>query len=313
MTLPDNQNDRLDLTDLDDSSVPGTQGHSDAWTLQLLEDSSGYQVPVEVFSPPQNTDAVLLMLPAMGMAARYYRPFAQKLAEQNVAVYLLEQRGHGHSTLRPGRQCNYGFKEYLSDIGIVTTWLANSHTSDKLNLMGHSLGGHLASCFTAMNPGKVDRIILSGCASPYHKAFDRKTGLLLQGLYHSIPVMNKLLGYYHGDFTGFAGKESQQLMLDWRHLVKTNLYRAKGIEQDFEQALQAFTGDILSLQFSEDIYAPPTPSQLVLDKYPAAKIEKITLTTDDLGFSADHFRWARKPEVSAKVVKNWLAQNEFQR
>ncbi|TLU61180.1 alpha/beta fold hydrolase [Thalassotalea litorea] len=289
-----------------------TEPKEQSWQLELLHSGSDYQVPIEVFSSKdERTSTSLLMLPAMGMAARYYRPFAQELAEQNIAVYLLEQRGHGHSSMRPGRKCNYGFKEYLADIEVTTQWLQRRHASEKINLMGHSLGGHLASCFTATNPEKVDKIILSGCASPFHAAFDRKTALLLRGLYHSIPMMNTLLGYYHGDFTGFAGKESQQLMLDWRHLVKTNLYKAKGVDHDFEDALKAFSGNILSLQFSEDIYAPPMPSQLVLDKYPAAKIEKITLTTNDLGFNADHFRWARKPEVSAKVVKNWLAQNEF--
>lgn len=277
------------------------------WRLELLAGSRNYQVPIEVFSAKEESNYTpLLMLPAMGMAARYYRPFAQKLAEQNIPVYLFEQRGHGHSSMRPGRQCNYGFKEYLADIDTAVNWLQQHHSFNKINLLGHSLGGHLASCFTAVNPDRVAKIILTGCASPYHKAFDRKTSLLLQGLYHSIPVMNKLLGYYHGDFTGFAGKESQQLMLDWRHLVKHNRYRAKGVEYDFEHALKDFNGNILSLQFSEDIYAPPTPSQLVLDKYPAAKIEKITLSTHDLGFTADHFRWARKPHVSADTIARWL-------
>ncbi|QDP00968.1 alpha/beta fold hydrolase [Thalassotalea sp. PS06] len=304
---------------------------TDNWNLELLEDDSGYQVPLEVFRPEDHlgnyvesslksniecdlegepaTKQHLMLLPAMGMAARYYRPFAQQLARQNITVYLFEQRGHGHSSMRPGRKCNYGFKEYIADIELASAYVSEKHDNQPINLMGHSLGGHLASCFTALNPNQVDRIILSGCASPYHKAFDRKTGFLLQGLYHSIPLMNKVLGYYHGEFTGFAGKEGQQLMLDWRNLVLTNIYKAKGVEKDFEHHLQGFSGDILSLQFSEDIYAPPQPSQLVLDKYPAANIETITLTSDDLGFSADHFRWARKPEVSASTVHNWLVKS----
>ncbi|WP_169303150.1 alpha/beta hydrolase family protein [Thalassotalea mangrovi] len=288
------------------SSIDGQK-----WQLHRLDGDSGYQIPVEAFLPLQNdVKASLLLLPAMGMAARYYRPFAEQLTKHNIAVYLLEQRGHGHSSMRPDRKCDYGFKEYLADIEVATSWLMQQHGDNQLNLMGHSLGGHLASCFTALHPEKVDKIILSGCASPYHRAFDRKTGLLLQGLYHSIPLMNKLLGFYHGEFTGFAGKESQQLMLDWRNLVKTNTYKAKGVDKDFEHQLKNFSGDVLSLQFSEDIYAPPIPSQLVLDKYTNASIEKITLTSDDLGFSADHFRWARKPEVSASAVKNWLMKKE---
>jgi len=52
---------------------------------------------------PTQPRAQLLWLPALGVAARHYLPFAEALAAQGIAVYLHEWRGNGSSSLRPSR------------------------------------------------------------------------------------------------------------------------------------------------------------------------------------------------------------------
>jgi predicted alpha/beta hydrolase len=52
---------------------------------------------------PLHPHASLLWLPALGVAAKHYLPFAEVLAERGVAVFVHEWRGNGTSNLRPNR------------------------------------------------------------------------------------------------------------------------------------------------------------------------------------------------------------------
>ena len=62
---------------------------------------------------PIHPHASLLWLPALGVAAKHYLPFAEVLAERGVAVFVHEWRGHGSSSLRAGRQHDWGYRELL--------------------------------------------------------------------------------------------------------------------------------------------------------------------------------------------------------
>ena len=78
--------------------VQATDGHQ--WTLLVRQ-------PTE---PPRMH---LLWLPALGVAARHYLPFAEALAARGVAVYLHEWRGNGSSSLRPSHTQDWGYRELL--------------------------------------------------------------------------------------------------------------------------------------------------------------------------------------------------------
>ena len=52
---------------------------------------------------PATPKTRLLWLPAMGVAARHYLPFAEALATRGIAVFLHEWRGNGSSSLRASR------------------------------------------------------------------------------------------------------------------------------------------------------------------------------------------------------------------
>ena len=62
---------------------------------------------LEVEAESASSD-VLLWLPAMGVAARHYLPFAQALAAAGVGVALHEWRGIGSSDRRAGWRCDWG-------------------------------------------------------------------------------------------------------------------------------------------------------------------------------------------------------------
>src|SRR6187402_450669 len=63
---------------------------------------------------PDRPRASLLWLPAMGVAARHYLPFAEALAARGVAMFVHEWRGNGSSTLRAVRVQDWGYRELLT-------------------------------------------------------------------------------------------------------------------------------------------------------------------------------------------------------
>ncbi len=53
--------------------------------------------------PDDGTSPIVLILPAMGVPARYYRHFAAELHAAGFAVLALDLRGNGDSTPPPSR------------------------------------------------------------------------------------------------------------------------------------------------------------------------------------------------------------------
>ena len=84
-----------------------------------LEAADGHRWQLYVCAP-ERPAAALLWLPALGVGARHYLPFAQALAARGVATFLHEWRGAGSSSLRAGRDCDWGYRELL-ELDIATS------------------------------------------------------------------------------------------------------------------------------------------------------------------------------------------------
>src|SRR5699024_6625652 len=219
---------------------------------QFLATDNGYQVPIKAFlnEDKESTGVSVIILPALGVGVGYYQPLAEALRELGHHVYLAEQRGHGESALLPSRKVNYGFREMLEqDITTVVAKARENAPNRPVFLLGHSLGGHLACMYAGWRNNKdkhVDGIILAACGTPWMEAYSGSTAMRLRFLYHFIPVGHRLLGYYPGHRLGFGGREARNMMSDWRELARANIYSARGMDFDFEEAIQRFNGRVLT-------------------------------------------------------------------
>src|SRR5690606_8203629 len=102
---------------------------------------------------PERADRSLLWLPALGVAARHYLPFADALAARGVAVFLHEWRGNGSSALRPDRDHDWGYRELLTaDLPASEQAIDSLLPGLPRVIGGHSLGGQLACCHLALAP-----------------------------------------------------------------------------------------------------------------------------------------------------------------
>ena len=70
-------------------------------------------------------------------------------------VIAVDLPGHGHSDHR-SPQSRYLFMEYIADIAAIIAYFQ----WPRVSLLGHSLGGCIASIYAGINPKQIDRLLL---------------------------------------------------------------------------------------------------------------------------------------------------------
>lgn len=273
---------------------------------RFIATADGYQVPL-FWHAAANPRGNLVLMAALGVAARFYLPLANALCAAGLNVALVEQRGHGDSTLRPSRRTDFGFREALvHDIPAVLDHLATTAPGLPVYLMGHSLGGHYSAISAGRLPARIDGVILAACGTPWIRAFDGRIRTQLRILVRLIPLLNAVLGYYPGNRVGFGGREARTLMRDWLELARHNVYRAHGLAEDLDAGIARYTGPVLSLRLTDDTFAPEAAVTAITDKFRSAQLSRQVIDARELGDRADHFRWARTPGAVVRHVTDWL-------
>lgn len=92
-----------------------------------------------------------------------YEYLTEKFNEEGYNVYRYDARGHGKSEGRRGQLDD--FEDYLDDLDILITLAKKDNKGLKLVLLGHSMGGLVATAYTSKYPNKVDYLVLSGACN----------------------------------------------------------------------------------------------------------------------------------------------------
>src|SRR5262245_27764875 len=97
----------------------------------------GQRLALHVYpEPDRGADAPLvLVLPAMGVPARFYRQLAETLCAAGLGVVVADLRGTGASTPAPSRASRYGMAELVGDVGAVLDELRPG--ARRVLLVGH--------------------------------------------------------------------------------------------------------------------------------------------------------------------------------
>lgn len=274
-----------------------------------LEASDGHRYRL-LARLPGNPVASLLWIPALGVAARHYLPFAEALNRCGVAVFVHEWRGHGSSDRRAGHDSDWGYRELL-DHDLPTSLAAMRARNPALAQIvgGHSLGGQLAACLLGLTPGAASRLWLVASGAPYWPAFPRPRRWLLPLAYRFLPWLADRRGALPGRAIGFGGKEARGVMRDWSRTALSGRYAGIGMTRDLETALSALTVDADAVLFAEDWLAPRSSLDFLLGKMRSQRLRCTTLDPGTLGTRADHFAWMQRPDAVARALAAGLDQS----
>ena len=245
---------------------------------------------------PRDAHSRLLWLPAMGVAAKHYLPFAQGLAEHGVAVFIHDWRGNGSSSLRPARNSDWGYRELLTlDLPATEAAIAQHGKNLPRILGGHSLGGQLACCHLGMAPQSATRLWLVASGSPYWRAFPPRTSWWLPMVYRFLPWLADRRGFLPGRSIGFGGNESRSLIHDWARSALSGRYAARGVDENLEAAMERIALDANAVVMAHDWLAPASSSRYLLSKLPRSRHRIETLDAHALQTHAGHFEWMKQP------------------
>jgi len=263
-------------------------------------------VPVQEFIPENKPTAVFLMLPALGVKARFYMRLAEGLAAGGIATYLLEQRGHGESPYRARRGADFGYADFLDvDIPAAMNFVKQQQPGLPLYLGGHSLGGHLASITAGRRSDEVAGIAHMACGFPYSGFYEGRQRKQIRFLARLIPLFCLLFGYYPGEKLGFGGREYKSLMMDWRCWALQGSYDFAG-NVGLEEAIAAFNGRALSIAFDKDDFISEKALEYARTRLAGALLKTVTLTETQQGRYLGHFNWAKAPTGAVQALLDWL-------
>ncbi|PZG23410.1 alpha/beta hydrolase [Micromonospora craterilacus] len=274
--------------------------------VQEFVQVDGARLGIQVYPEPAGLTGapVVLVVPAMGVRARYYRPFAAALRAAGLAVVVADLRGTGESTPRPSRVCRYGYAELAADIGAVRAAVKDRLDGRRMLLLGHSLGGQAAVLHLALHgEQEVDGLALVAVGIPYWRDFagPRRYGVLpyTQG----IAATTRLLGVWPG--WGFGGRQARGVIRDWARTARTGRFpHLDGV--DAEAAVGRIRTPVLAVSVDGDQYTPHPTVDRLCAKLTAAPVVRERYPAPD-GAALDHFTWVRAAEPMAARVADFAA------
>lgn len=276
---------------------------------QKLNFSDGAGSEMICYSPSGALQAVVLILPAMGVRASYYEPFAKAFAEQGLLAACGELRGHGSSSVRPSRRSDFGYEEMLQlELPLMLGALRETAPQAPLFLLGHSLGGHIGCMAASRYPGLFDGLILVASGSVYYKGWKglRRIGILfITQFFH---VVAQLWGYFPGHLLGFGGKEARGLIRDWSLLARSGSFEPAGASFDYEKGFAAVRLPVLSISFEADRMAPASAARQLLQKFPAQAPKRAQLFEGAAWRHLSHFNWVKQHEALLPLVLDWIQE-----
>ncbi|MCB1706288.1 MAG: lysophospholipase [Halioglobus sp.] len=124
--------------------------------------AGGRSIYYQCWEPQATPRAVLLLVHGAGEHSGRYRSLAQFFAGHNFAVAALDHNGHGYSEGVPGHVTK--FEDYLHDLGVFHRQVVERFNGLPIVLIGHSMGGLIASLYLLRHQLEFVAAVLSGPA-----------------------------------------------------------------------------------------------------------------------------------------------------
>ncbi|RZU74515.1 putative alpha/beta hydrolase [Micromonospora kangleipakensis] len=270
-------------------------------------DVDGTRIGVQTYPDPDGApDApVVVIWPAMGVRARYYRPFATALRAAGLGVVVADLRGTGASTPVPNRSCRYGYAELAGDVGAVLAALKPRLDGRTRLLLGHSLGGQVAVLHQALHDADtVDGLALVAVGVPWWRGYPGLRGWGVLPYTQGIATTARLLGVWPG--WGFGGRQARGVIRDWAYTARTGRFpMLDGV--DVETAVGSVRTPVLAVSVDDDQYTPHATLDHLCAKLTAAPVIRHRYTVAEAGAPLDHFTWVRAAAPLAARVAGFAA------
>jgi len=133
----------------------------------VLEAEDGHRIHLQTWAPEGEPAGVIQLLHGLGEHIRRYDRFARAATGRGYAVYGHDHRGHGLSEGERGYFADAdGWDKVVEDVRVVNEHIRESHPTEPLILLGHSMGSFIAETFAMHYGARLQGLLLSGSSWP---------------------------------------------------------------------------------------------------------------------------------------------------
>lgn len=280
-----------------------------------LPAADGYPLAGTLHEPEPGTagGAAVVVHPATGVRRSYYARFAAFLAERGFAVLTYDYRGIGGSRPASLRGFPATMRDWAEqDMTGAVDWLASHRPGDALVAVAHSFGGQ--GLPLAANAGLLRGVVMVGSQSGSWRDWPAAHRPAVFALWHGvIPGLTSALGYFPSRLLGMGESLPAGVARQWARWGRSPGYLSDDVDaagRSLADAHRAFRAPVLSLTFSDDVFAPHRAAATLLSWYGSAEKEHRHLRPADLGQRrVGHFGFFR-PSTGGVLwpeVADWLS------
>lgn len=132
--------------------------------------NDGLELSVAQFEKENPTAVIQVIHGAMEHKERYY-DFCKYLNEQGYAVFVSDNRGHGHSVNDKYFLGNFDSSmKIVEDQYTITKYIKSLYPDKDLYMFGHSYGSMLARLYLQDHDDEIKKLVLTGTMFPMHIA-----------------------------------------------------------------------------------------------------------------------------------------------
>lgn len=205
-----------------------------------LSAASGQQIYTESWQPDGPMKAALIIAHGLSEHCHRYLPLIEHFVGLGYGVFALDHEGHGRSEGQRGYIRR--FSDYVDTLAAYIDTISQDYPQLPRFLIGHSMGGVIATNYLIAHQTKIAGCILSGAAldtsaviSPVQKKLlqllsfiSPKAGLIkLEG--EAVSRDPAVVHAYETDPLVFRGKASARLLAEIIHGAETGLGRASTV------------------------------------------------------------------------------------
>jgi alpha-beta hydrolase superfamily lysophospholipase len=154
------------------------------YSQETITSKSGLKLFLQRWLPSGEVRAAVALVHGVNEHSGRYARLADELNAHGIAVHAIDLRGFGRSDGERGLVLK--FDDFLDDVEHLLAWTAQEHPGKPLFLLGHSMGGEVATWFVIARQPKIDGLILSAPA------------LLVGG--KVFPILRHLARFFSGIF-----------------------------------------------------------------------------------------------------------------
>lgn len=149
----------------------------------------GVPIVYDVWKPPGEVRAVVVLAHGYGEHARRYDHVAQRFGQAGLATYALDHRGHGRAGGKRVRVRH--MEEFVSDYRELVRIAREENPDRKVIVLGHSMGGGIVFAYGAAHADDYDLMILSGPAIAAHTGVSKAKAVIgkaLGSIFPDLPI-----------------------------------------------------------------------------------------------------------------------------